>query len=69
LCEEVLDECWKSDAQTGAGGTRALRNTKRAAAGMEARLAACTTEVDKWCLAQAKDLEIREKGERDDNRE
>lgn len=29
-------------------------------AGAAARLAACTTEIDKWCLAQAKDLEIRE---------
>ncbi|CAB1110918.1 unnamed protein product [Ectocarpus sp. CCAP 1310/34] len=67
LCEAVLDECWKCDAQTGAGGARALRNTRRAAAGLEARLAACTTEVDKWCLAQAKDLEIRAEGERDDN--
>lgn len=28
--------------------------------GTAARAAACTMDVDKWCLAQAKDLEIRE---------
>lgn len=33
LCEEILDECWKTEAQTGAGGARALRNARRAAAG------------------------------------
>lgn len=26
----------------------------------EARLAACTTEVDKWCLAQAEDLKVQD---------
>lgn len=30
------------------------------ASGAAARLAACTTEVDKWCLVQAKDLELLE---------
>eukprot|EP00903_Cladosiphon_okamuranus_P012921 g12064.t1 len=69
LCEEILDEMRKAEEQTAAGGTRAVRNARRAAAAAEARLAACTTEVDKWCLAQAKDLEIREEGERHDNRE
>ncbi|CAN0030461.1 unnamed protein product, partial [Pylaiella littoralis] len=69
LCEDILDECWKTEAQTGAGGARALRNARRAAAAAAARMAACTTGVDKWCLAQAKDLEIREEGEREDNRE
>lgn len=33
LCEDILDECWKTEAQTGAGGARALRNARRAAAG------------------------------------
>lgn len=32
----------------------------RARAGAAARAAACATEFDHWCLAQAKDLEIRE---------
>lgn len=33
LCEEILDELRKAEEQTAAGGTRALRNATRAAAG------------------------------------
>lgn len=33
LCEEILDECCKAEAETGAGGARAMRNAQRAAAG------------------------------------
>ncbi|CAM9206112.1 unnamed protein product, partial [Scytosiphon promiscuus] len=69
LCEEILDKCWEAEALTAPGGARALRNARRAAAGADARFSACTTEVDKWCLAQAKDLEVLEEGERSENRE
>lgn len=33
LCEEILDELRKAEEQTAAGGTRAVRNAKRAASG------------------------------------
>ena len=41
LCEDILDECWKAEQQTAAGGARAQRNARRAAAGEGACFRSC----------------------------
>lgn len=56
MCEDVLGEMWKAEVETGAGGVKAQRNSRRATAGKLDIRHAIVTQVSTAILISARFL-------------